>query len=156
MKSGAMVLSAALALSVTACSAPSNQTAAAAAAQTPDSRAPASNALTTQAFAGEFVGTIACGDCQGIQTKLQLNADGKYQLDETFVGRPTNNFLSSHGQWKVQDGHHFVLVPSEQGWDHRLFEVLSKGEIRQLGDEGKPYTNDSAYHLKRVTGSATN
>lgn len=151
MKPSAIVLAAVLAFGVTACSAPSNQTPTATEAS--DSGAPASHTLSTQGFAGEFVGTIACGDCQGIQTKLQLDANGEYQLDETFVGRPTNNLLSSHGRWQVQDDHHFVLVPSEAGWSHRLFEVLSKDEIRQLGDAGKPYTNDSAYHLKRVAAS---
>lgn len=151
MKFNASVLSAIFALSLAACSAPSNQ--APAAPQARGGATSANDTLSAQAFAGEFAGTIACGDCQGIQTKLQLNADGSYKLDETFTGRATNNFLSSHGQWKIQDGHHFVLVPSEQGWEQRPFEVLNNNDIMQLGKDGKPYTNASAYHLKRVAGS---
>lgn len=151
MKFNASVLSAIFALSLAACSGPSNQ--APAAPQAPGATS-ANGTLSAQTFAGEFAGTIACGDCQGIQTKLQLNADGSYKLDETFAGRATNNFLSSHGQWQIQDGNHFVLVPSGQGWEQRPFEVLNNNDVRQLGKDGKPYTNDSAYHLNRVAGSS--
>jgi uncharacterized lipoprotein NlpE involved in copper resistance len=153
MKFNACILSIAAILGLAACSAPSGQTPPP--PQTTGTAAPASVTLSAQGFAGEFDGTIPCGDCQGILTKLQLNADGSYKLDETFTGRATNNFLSSNGQWQIQDDHHFVLAPSEQGWEHRPFEVLDNDDIKQLGKDGKPYSNDAAYHLKRVTDSST-
>lgn len=151
MKFNACIISIAATLCLAGCSAPSGQTPPP--AQTTGAAAPAGVALSAQAFAGEFDGTIPCGDCQGIQTKLQLDADGNYKLDETFLGRATNNVLSSKGQWQIQDDHHFVLVPGEQGWEHRPFEVLNNNDIKQLGKDGKPYSNDAAYHLKRVGNS---
>lgn len=148
MKFNACILSIVAALGLAACSAPSGQTPAL--PQATGATAPVGAPLSAQGFAGEFDGIIPCGDCQGIQTKLQLNADGSYKLDETFTGRATNNFLSSKGQWQIQDDHHFILAPSEQGWEHRPFEVLDNNDITQLGKEGKPYSNDATYHLKRV------
>ncbi|AGG87753.1 copper resistance protein NlpE [Rhodanobacter denitrificans] len=152
MKLNVSVLTATFALGLAACSAPSNQ--APAVSHPAGDTTPSSDILSAQAFAGKFAGTIACGDCQGIQTKLQLNADGSYMLDETFAGRATNNFLSSQGHWQIQDSHHFVLIPNAQDWEHRPFETLNSNDIRQLGKDGKPYTNDAAYHLKRVLGTS--
>lgn len=148
MKLNFMVFLALTGLGIAACSAPNGQGTSPATAAS--STSAADTGINNNAFSGDFAGIIACSDCQGIQTKLRLSADGSYKLEETFAGRKTNNFLSSQGRWQNQDGQHFVLVPSEQGWEQRPFEVLSKNEIRQLGKDGKPYNNDASYHLKRV------
>jgi len=99
MKFSTCLLPIAIVLGLSACSAPSGQTQSK--SRTTTAVTSSGTPLSAQKFAGEFDGTISCGDCQGILTKLQLNADGSYKLNETFNGRATNNFLFK--SWTVED-----------------------------------------------------
>jgi len=158
MKLKAIVLGSIAGLAIAGCSGPEGQmpaqaTPAATAAPAPEAPVPAPALATVtdmKAFAGVFDGTLPCPDCQGIQTKLTLNADGSYQLDETFAGRVTNNQLSSTGKWSVQaDNQHILLDPASQDWEDRPFAVVTNDELRQLTKDGTPLAADASYDLKR-------
>lgn len=144
-------------LVLTACSAPTGQAPSPATSSNLSATvARATDAISSKSFAGEFNGVIPCEDCAGIKTHLTLDANGSYQLNEFFSGRTTDNVLTSHGKWDIEDTRHFVLIPSEQGWEQRPFVVLSHNEVSQLGKDYKPYPNDAAYHLKRVIPTTAN
>ena len=144
-------------MTLTACSGSNNQPPSPTTSSSPTATNPGVMAMiSSEAFAGTFNGEIPCGDCAGIKTDLTLDADGGYKLNEVFLGRTTNNVLESRGTWRIEDNRHFVLIPSDPGWEQRPFVVLSHNEVSQLNKDGKPYSNDAAYHLKRTAPTGAN
>lgn len=110
--------------------------------------APAS--FDAAALAGTFSGTLPCADCGGIDTKLELKADGGYALDETYQGKKDGNFKGD-GTWTAEDnGKRVRLDPNSKSENDRLYEIVSKDEIRQLDQEGKPIDSQLNYSLKRA------
>ena len=45
----------------------------------------AAKAEAPKKHVGEFSGKLPCADCPGIETKLTLNEDGSFLLDETYL-----------------------------------------------------------------------
>jgi len=107
-------------------------------------------AFDAAAFAGTFSGTLPCADCSGIDTKLELKADGSYALDESYQGKKDGNFKGD-GTWTAEEnGKRVRLDPNSKSDDDRLFEIASKDEIRMLDTEGKPIESQLDYSLKRT------
>ncbi|ROU06641.1 copper resistance protein NlpE [Lysobacter enzymogenes] len=137
--------------------APAETTPAPEAPQAPASAPPAAEAapaapaaFDAAAFAGTFSGTLPCADCSGIDTKLELKADGSYALDESYQGKKDGNFKGD-GTWTAEEnGKRVRLDPNSKSDDDRLFEIASKDEIRMLDTEGKPIESQLNYSLKRT------
>ncbi|QCW28710.1 copper resistance protein NlpE [Lysobacter enzymogenes] len=107
-------------------------------------------AFDAAAFAGTFSGTLPCADCSGIDTKLELKADGSYALSESYQGKKDGNFKGD-GTWTAEEnGKRVRLDPNSKSDDDRLFEIASKDEIRMLDTEGKPIESQLNYSLKRA------
>ncbi|HEY5802406.1 MAG TPA: copper resistance protein NlpE [Lysobacter sp.] len=107
-------------------------------------------AFDAKAFAGTFSGTLPCASCAGIDTRIELAADGTYRLQETYQDQKDGT-TSGDGTWTAeQDGKRIRLDPNSKSDDDRLFEVLSNDEIRQLDREGNAITSDLPYNLKRA------
>ncbi|SDY92710.1 copper homeostasis protein (lipoprotein) [Lysobacter sp. yr284] len=151
------------ALALSACNKPA-ETPAAAPAETPKAAEPAAPAeaapapaaaaapatFDAAAFAGTFSGTLPCADCSGIDTKLELKADGGYALSESYQGKKDGNFKGD-GTWTAEDnGKRVRLDPNSKSDDDRLFDIVSKDEIRMLDTEGKPIESQLDYSLKRT------
>jgi len=107
-------------------------------------------AFDAAAFAGTFSGTLPCADCSGIDTQLQLKADGSYALDESYQGKKDGNFKGD-GTWTAEEnGKRVRLDPNSKTEQDRLFEIASKDEIRMLDTEGKAIDSQLNYSLKRA------
>lgn len=107
-------------------------------------------AFDAAAFAGTFSGTLPCADCSGIDTQLELKADGSYALGETYQGKKDGAFKDD-GTWTAEDdGKRVRLDPNSKSEDDRLFEIVSKDEIRLLDTEGKKIDSQLDYSLKRA------
>ncbi|MET4727871.1 copper homeostasis protein (lipoprotein) [Lysobacter enzymogenes] len=107
-------------------------------------------AFDAAAFAGTFSGTLPCADCSGIDTKLALKADGSYAIDESYQGKKDGQFKGD-GTWTAEDnGKRVRLDPNSKSDDDRLFEIVSKDEIRMLDTEGKKIDSQLDYSLKRA------
>ena len=101
-----------------------------------------------KAFAGSFAGTLPCADCPGIDTLVEIHADGTFKLRETYQERGAP--INSAGTWTIDaDGKHLLLDPDRKDADDRHFEIVSKDEIRLLDTEGKPIESALNYSLRR-------
>jgi copper homeostasis protein (lipoprotein) len=115
--------------------------------------APADVPFDTKGFAGVFTGTLPCADCPGIDTKVMLNRDGTYMLDETYQGKPGN--FSGDGTWTAEEGGKRIrLDPNSKSLEDRLFAVASQDQIEALDKAGNAIDSKAPHSLKR-TGPAT-
>jgi len=159
MKYRVAIAAVAFALSVSACK--QEEPAKPAETAAPTATAPASDAALEAAahpvkdfdprvFAGEFVGTLPCAGCEGIETKLALAADGSYAIEETYRGK-SQDASRGDGTWTAEDnGHRLRLDPNSKSVEDRLFEVVGQNEIRLMDQDGNAIQSAQNYSLKRV------
>lgn len=101
-----------------------------------------------KAFAGSFAGTVPCADCPGIETHLAIDADGTFELDETYQDRDAG--VRTTGTWTIDaDGKRLLLDPDTKDAADRHFEIVSKDEIRMLGADGSRIASELNYSLRR-------
>ncbi len=83
-----------------------------------------------KAFAGRFSGILPCADCPGIETTLEIRADGTYALAETRSG---DEAIRVTGTWTLDaDAAGLLLDPDSKDAPDRRFELVSRDEIRAL------------------------
>ncbi|WP_202844610.1 copper resistance protein NlpE [Luteimonas saliphila] len=99
-------------------------------------------------FAGTFSGILPCEDCPGIDTRLVIAADGRFQLAET--RHEGDSTQETSGTWTVDDaGARLLLDPDTKDAGDRHFEVVSKDEIRMLDAAGNPAQGAHNLSLRR-------
>lgn len=107
--------------------------------------------VTHDSLPGGYAGTLPCGDCNGVVTRLELLADGTYKVNEKFDGKGEGAMLDSDGKWSLDVGSGRVtLDPAAQDWEDRLFDVLSNGSLRPLDGNGTPYSTEGTNDLART------
>ncbi|QNP40368.1 copper resistance protein NlpE [Lysobacter solisilvae (ex Woo and Kim 2020)] len=115
--------------------------------------APADVPFDTKGFAGVFTGTLPCADCPGIDTRVALNRDGTYQIEETYQGKPER--FSGDGTWTAEEnGKRVRLDPNSKSQEDRLFAVASPEQIDQLDTAGNAIETTMPHSLKR-SGAVT-
>lgn len=151
-------------LALSACNKPAEPAPAPAPADAPKAAEPAAptpapvaaaepTAADAAAFAGTFSGTVPCADCSGIDTTLELKADGSYALSETYQDKGGSP-AKGDGTWTAEEnGKRVRLDPNSKSDDDRLFEVVNKDEIRMLDQEGKTIDSQLNYSLKRASAA---
>ena len=85
----------ALGASLTACDQPKTEAAKPAAS--------ASQASATPAFVGTYKGVLPCASCAGIETTLELAADGHYTLTTLFLEEPDAKPETVTGRYSQSD-----------------------------------------------------
>ncbi|WP_220429049.1 copper resistance protein NlpE [Vulcaniibacterium gelatinicum] len=109
----------------------------------------ASAGFDSKGFAGIFRGTLPCADCPGIETRLQLEADGSYTLEETYLER--GGPYASNGTWTAEEnGKRLRLDPNGKDQDDRLYAILSQDRLRLLDTAGGPIESGLPYELARA------
>lgn len=109
----------------------------------------ASAGFDSKGFAGIFRGTLPCADCPGIETRLQLEADGSYTLEETYLER--GGPYASTGTWTAEEnGKRLRLDPNGKDQDDRLYAILSPDRLRLLDAAGSPIESDLPDELTRT------
>jgi copper homeostasis protein (lipoprotein) len=103
-----------------------------------------------------WVGLLPCSDCEGIDTRLVLRADGgrrNYLMTETYVGGSGKNSFNRAGSWtevtRLVDGEPvttFTLDPDKAG---QQFTLQPDGALEALDGSGKLPTQAVAYRLQR-------
>lgn len=96
---------------------------------------------------GRYAGVLPCADCAGIETRLDLDADGSFSLRESYRGRSAAPFDDS-GRWAMSsDGRTLVL---RAGSDlPRYFAVTDDATLEKLDLEGQPIASSLDYRLRR-------
>lgn len=99
-------------------------------------------------WAGRYHGVLPCASCEGIETTLQLNADGSYQLTETYQQRhPLTEEVSGRFTWRSEG----QILQLDKAGSERLYQV-GNGQVWALDMDGKQVEGELAanYILKRA------
>lgn len=127
----------------------------AAAEATPAAAAPSAEASSdardfdVRAFAGTFSGPLPCASCPGIDTTLELDADGSYAITEVYQDED-GPAIEADGTWTVEAGNRQVrLDPNSKSEQDRLFAISSNDQLTQLDLEGQPIDSALDYSLDR-------
>lgn len=102
-----------------------------------------------------WVGLLPCSDCQGIDTRLVLRAEGgrrDYLMTETYLGGPGKTTFNRAGTWtevtERVDGEPvtmYILDPDQAG---QRFSLQPDGALELL--EGHELSQAVAYRLQRL------
>lgn len=85
---------------------------------------------------GTYTGTLPCASCPGIETKLVLNDDGTYTLDEKYLEEKDSDFLEKGTFSWSADGSFVTLSPepAEKDGMKKVFFV-TEGSVYQVSNE---------------------
>lgn len=102
-----------------------------------------------KAFAGTFSGTLPCASCPGIDTTLELDAEGTYAIAEVYQDED-GPAIETDGTWTVEASNGQVrLDPNSKSAQDRLFAISSNDQLTQLDLEGQPIDSALDYSLDR-------
>ena len=92
--------------------------------------------------AGVYTGVIPCADCGGIETTLELRADGTYSLTEIYKDKKDGRFESSGKfQWDAAN----ACITVGEGED--LISYIVEGDhLVMLDQDGHRVTGELADH----------
>ena len=87
----------------------------------------------------EFSGKLPGADGPGIETKLTLNEDGSFLLDETYLEKKDGQF-NAKGSYEVSADGAFVTLKEEGNDKPRVFLVEEDAAylVEKVGDAKKP------------------
>ena len=90
-----------------------------------------------------YFGVLPCASCPGIDTHLDLLADGSYFLTETYQDRPDGS-VSQLGRWTLE-GDRLLL----QGKDRVLiYFATESGGWLQADTQGRPIVSEMNYRIE--------
>lgn len=98
---------------------------------------------------GSYSGSLPCGDCKGILTKLTVNADKTYTLSSQYLGKEAKPTIYK-GTYTLDDK---KIVTLDAEGDHLKFLVKDKDEILvKLDKFGAPEQGgpEARYFLHKV------
>lgn len=111
-----------------------------AAAISPDTAHNAANSLD---LAGNYSGTLPCGDCEGIKTTLALNTDSAFTLKEEYLGKKEPMTFGAKGKWVVHDNT-ITLQFDKELQDRRVQYKAGENKLWLLDQQGKEITGSLA------------
>ena len=97
----------------------------------------AAKAEAPKKHVGEFSGKLPCADCPGIETKLTLNEDGSFLLDETYLEKKDGQF-NTKGSYEVSEDGTFVNLKVKDKLIVFLIEDDAAYLVEKVGDAKKP------------------
>ena len=99
----------------------------------------AAKAEAPKKHVGEFSGKLPSADGPGIETKLTLNEDGSFLLDETYLEKKDGQF-NAKGSYEVSADGAFVTLKEEGNDKPRVFLVEEDAAylVEKVGDAKKP------------------
>ena len=99
----------------------------------------AAKAEAPKKHVGEFSGKLPGADGPGIETKLTLNEDGSFLLDETYLEKKDGQF-NAKGSYEVSEDGAFVTLKEEGNDKPRVFLVEEDAAylVEKVGDAKKP------------------
>lgn len=101
-------------------------------------------------WAGTYVGTLPCADCEGIRTSLTIRTDQTYTLVSDYLGREEYRF-EEKGQFAwIKEGEVIEL----RGDNQRSLYRVGKNTLTMLNSDGEAATGPMAemYILRKEPG----
>lgn len=80
---------------------------------------------TKTGWYGSYSGSLPCGDCKGILTKLTVNADNTYTLSSQYLGKETKPTVYK-GTYNLDDK---KIITLDAEGDHLKFQVKEEDEM---------------------------
>lgn len=108
------------------------------------------NAQNSLDWAGRYIGSLPCADCEAIETTLTLNKDQSYVLTTRYVGKEEEADLTYSGSF-VWDGSLVKLEGIPKNARPNIFKV-EENRVRQLDMDGQIIVGEigSSYLLQKV------
>jgi len=119
-------------------------------AETPSPVYIGDNARNNLDWAGTYVGTLPCADCEGIETRLTLKEGGSYTLSQKYLGRDEKPFETKGSfQWSALGN--TVTITDARSKEITHFAV-AENQLKQLDKESNEITGAlaSSYILAKV------
>ena len=145
-KSIAFIPAAALAVLLSAC-ALQNDAVISASAASAASADPAHSSRSALDWAGSYEGVTPCADCPGIELRLTLMADDRYELTTRYLERQVMpETVQGRFRWSADGG---SIALDEAGYGQRF--RVGEGRLLQLNQDGSAPSWNAPYRvLKRV------
>ena len=109
------------------------------------------------AFDITWQGVLPCADCDGIQTRLRLIADGegrRYELQESYLAADGGELFEAQGAWTEQvrdfDSTSTVVYELDTNGAKRWFALQPDGALELLEAPDRASGNALAYRLQRM------
>lgn len=112
---------------------------------------------------GTFRGTLACKDCQGIQTELTLSpgaksSSGSFNMKQVYMGKPADkSVVNSSGKWFLARGNKqnpdavvLQLIPTAGDIDPMYFMQVSDTEVKLLTKTQDEVESSKNHSLKKL------
>ena len=91
-----------------------------------------------------YVGTLPCADCEGVDVSLQLNKDSSYILNSFYKGSrgdSTNNHSKETGAWSIHKADTLYIINTN---NRSTKYIKTDSTLTQLDGEGKVITGHLA------------
>lgn len=102
-------------------------------------------------------GVLPCSDCDGIQTRLRLLADGqgrRFELQETYLAQDGGEAFEGQGEWveenAVIDGAPTVVYRLDINGASRWFSLKPDGALEMLDARERTTADRIAHRLQRM------
>ena len=109
----------------------------------------AHNARNSLDWAGSYQGMLPCADCEAINTTLTLYSDGRYQLQQLYVGKSTQPFVQQ-GQFSWNPAGSTVVLDGDTS--QQFF--VAENQLFMLDQQGNRIEGELAarYRLAKQQG----
>jgi len=90
-----------------------------------------------------YVGTLPCGDCEGIDVSLQLNDDSSYTMNSVYKGSrvdSNNNSFKDTGIWTMHGTDTLILLQKRRSIKY----IRTDSTLTQLDGDGNIITGPLA------------
>ena len=96
-------------------------------------------------FLGEYTGKVPCADCEGIETRIVLSEDGKYTINQVYLGKDFK--FDASGKYEFDKKKSIIKLDNMNG-----FYLVNKDSLEMVNDEGEKATGEIAnmYILKKT------
>ena len=94
--------------------------------------------------AENYIGSLPCADCEGIDVSLQLNSDSTFIMNSVYKGSrvdSANNHYNMMGLWRLHNPDTLYLTDANR---HLTKYIKTDTALIQLDDDGKIITGPLA------------
>jgi uncharacterized lipoprotein NlpE involved in copper resistance len=100
-------------------------------------------------YAGTYQGTFPCADCEGIETTLTLNQNGRYTIARTYKGKGDGKPSTTGGNWRaLADGSRLELDFDKKD-EITQFRAADERHLKLLGRDGQEIESKLNYTLTK-------
>lgn len=105
------------------------------------------NAMNSLDWAGNYVGTLPCADCEGIKYSVELKKDGNFFIEQEYLGKET--VYQDEGFYKWDASGSILYLNSNIS---PLVLKVEENRLKVLDQEAKEITGNlkDKYILKKV------